>query len=346
VPKPPTNPHDALFRHVLSRAADAASELRTVVPDAVASRIEWDELTLQPGSFVSPELRSRFSDLLFRTRLSGHPAYIYLLLEHQSSSDDFMPLRMLDYLVNIWNQHRRQHPDDRLLPAIIPIVVHSNHTGRPWNAATEIADLIDIDPDTRRALGPHLPSLRFLLDDIAALDLPALHARDLTPAARVMFTLHKIALGNTHLGTDLLPLADDLRAIINNPATAGDLQAVVTYIFIVSDTLESDFQPLIDLLGPRAREAIMTTAERLRAEGEARGKAIGCAEGEARGKAIGRAEGEAIGRADILVQLLTLKFGALPTWVTETISAAGATQLRIWAKRVLTADHLDDIFTQ
>ncbi|WP_432420903.1 hypothetical protein [Nocardia cyriacigeorgica] len=29
---------------------------------------------MQSGSFVTPELRSRYSDMLFRTRINGHPA--------------------------------------------------------------------------------------------------------------------------------------------------------------------------------------------------------------------------------------------------------------------------------
>jgi hypothetical protein len=180
----PPNPHDAYFRQVLGRAADAAAQLREVLPDAVAARIDWAHLALVSGSFVSAQLRSRYSDLLFRTRIDGHDAYIYLLVEHQSGSDGLMAFRMLDYLVNIWNHYLREHPDAKTLPAVVPVVVHSNHTGRAWNAPTELADLIDLDPAARDTLDPYLPRLRFLLDDVAVLDLPALMTRNLTPAAR------------------------------------------------------------------------------------------------------------------------------------------------------------------
>ncbi|MFI2476271.1 Rpn family recombination-promoting nuclease/putative transposase [Nocardia xishanensis] len=320
----PSNPHDAYFRHVLGRPADAASELRAVLPEAVAARVDWDELELQSGSFVSKQLRSRYSDLLFRTRLNGHDAYIYLLIEHQSSSDAFMPLRMLDYLVNIWNHFLRQHPDARILPAVVPLVVHSNHTGRPWSAPTELTELIDLDSSAREALGPYLPSFRFLLDDIAALDLRALRDRDLTPATRVMLALHKIAPGNTRLGVDMLPLTEDLRAILAGPSGMEELRCVVTYILIVGDTQETDLEPLIERLGPRAKEAIMTTAERLRAEGEAMG--------------------EAKGRANALVELLTIKFGTIPPGITDAIHSADPAEVRTWTTRVLTAPTLDDIF--
>ncbi|WP_310399603.1 Rpn family recombination-promoting nuclease/putative transposase [Nocardia kruczakiae] len=332
MPANPSNPHDAYFRRVLSRPADAACELRAALPAAVTDRIDWDTLRLQSGSFVSADLRSRYSDLLYRIRLDGHTAYIYLLIEHQSRSDHFMALRILEYLVGIWNQHRSQHPEARTLPAVIPLVVHSNHTGRPWKAPTEVADLIDLDPSAREALQPHLPRLRFLLDDVAALDLPALLRRDLTPATRVMLALHKMAPNNIDLGTDIISLIDDLRALLFGPEGKSQFQAVIAYMMTVSDISEVDLLPLVDQLGPPAKEAIVTTAERLRAEGEARGEARG------------RAEGEARGRAEALIEQLTVKFGPLPTHIIDTVHAGTPEQVRTWSARILTATTLDEIF--
>jgi hypothetical protein len=71
----------------------------------------------------------------------------------------------------------------------------------------------------------------------------------------------------------------------------------------------------------------MTTAEVLRAEGEARG----------------RAEGEAHGRAAMLVELLTLKFGPLRPAASQAVHAASLDQLHTWAARALTADTLDQV---
>lgn len=96
----------------------------------------------------------------------------------------------------------------------------------------------------------------------------------------------------------------------------------------VSDTSEADLLPLVDQLGPPAKEAIVTTAERLRAEGEARG----------------RAEGEARGRAEALIEQLTVKFGPLPTHIIETVNAGTPEQVRTWAARILTATTRDEIF--
>ncbi len=100
-----SNPHDAYFRKVMARRDNAASEIRTALPAAIISRIDLTDLRLQPGSFVHPDLSNRYSDLLYRTRLDGHPAYVYILMEHQSSSDRFMAFRMLEYMIAVWRQH-------------------------------------------------------------------------------------------------------------------------------------------------------------------------------------------------------------------------------------------------
>ena len=72
----------------------------------------------------------------------------------------------------------------------------------------------------------------------------------------------------------------------------------------------------------------MTTAEMLRAEGEAHG--------EARGRAEERAEA--------LAEVLTVKFGPLPESVTKTVRAASIDQMRSWTARAVTAETLDEVF--
>jgi len=306
----------------MSRPADAAGELRHVLPETVAARLDWDALSLESGSFVSPQLQSRYSDLLFRTRLDTRDTYIYLLVEHQSRPDRFMPLRMTEYLVAIWNRYLRENPDTTTLPAILPIVIHSGPHNRHWNTPTELNDLIDLDPDTRTTLNDHLPHLRLILDDLTTVDLPTLRAPPLTPATRVMLALHNITAGNPNLRTDLIPLVPDIQALADAPGGTDDLRCVMTYILFVGETSEDDLGPVIDQLGPRAKEAIVTTAERIRAEGQAEGQ------------------------AGALMDLLSIKFGPLPLEVRDRIAAADGTNLQIWLRRVLTAATLDEVFDQ
>ena len=94
----PSRPHDKYFRSVFSNATDAASLLRACVPEPLARVLRWSTLTLLPGRFVSPDWRDSQADLLFSVEREPHtaPVLLYVLLEHQSSPDPWMPLRMLN----------------------------------------------------------------------------------------------------------------------------------------------------------------------------------------------------------------------------------------------------------
>ena len=108
------NPHDSLVQTVFSDLENAAGELRSVLPAAVVDKLNWTTLKLEPGTFVDPELRDRHTDLLYSVELKGSPkpgsgkhssarrVFLYVLLEHQSSADRWMLLRLLRYMLRIW----------------------------------------------------------------------------------------------------------------------------------------------------------------------------------------------------------------------------------------------------
>ncbi len=315
-------PHDALFRHFVGRPSNAAARVRPVVAAALAARIDWASLCLESISFVSRHLRGTYSDLLFSARFNGRDAFVYILLEHQSSNDHFMALRMLDYLISIWNRYLRDHPESKTLPLIIPIVVHASPEGRRWTAPTEIADLVDIDPDLRAAFDPHIPRLRFLLDDLTAVTIDEIYARPNTPQTLALQVLLKTANDNKHLDNDLERLIPALKSL-----NADDVTTILTYIVSVADTPDERLQPIVDRIGPEAKEAFVTTADRLRNKG----------------RDEGRVEGRIATLRETLTELLTIRFGDLPAKIANAVDSADQDQLRRWMTRFATATSLNDM---
>ena len=110
----------------------------------LTARLDLTRLAPVAASFVDEALRWRHSDLLFTAPLDGRDAYVYLLAEHQSSDDPLMAFRMLRYVTRIWDQHLREHPNARQLPAVIPLVVY--HGPAPWASPVQVLDLIDLSP--------------------------------------------------------------------------------------------------------------------------------------------------------------------------------------------------------
>src|SRR5690606_11867785 len=87
-------PHDALFKAVFRRPKHAAEELRHVLPADVVQEIDWSTLTLASSEHVDPALEQSRGDLLFTASIGGRPGHIFFLLEHQSTQDHRMPLRL------------------------------------------------------------------------------------------------------------------------------------------------------------------------------------------------------------------------------------------------------------
>ena len=90
-----SQPHDKYFYSVFSNEQDAASLLRTCVPRPLANTLKWSTLTRRSGRFVADDWRGREADLLFSVQREGTetPVLVYVLLEHQSTPDQWLRLR-------------------------------------------------------------------------------------------------------------------------------------------------------------------------------------------------------------------------------------------------------------
>ena len=157
-------PHDNLFRAVFGDSAEAAGLLRAHLPPAVANGLQWSTLAVQNSAFVAPDLRATESDLLYsvRRRTDVAPAWLYVLLEHQSTvrrRDRWMRLRLLQYCCRIWERDRRRFPAETELRPIVPMVFYLGR-GR-WRYATEFSELF---PREVRAW-PWLPRFEHVLID-------------------------------------------------------------------------------------------------------------------------------------------------------------------------------------
>jgi hypothetical protein len=157
--EPPSQPHDGFFKLVFSDPARSAAELRVILPERVSRHIDWDSLQAVHASFVDAALNQRHGDLMFSARLvEGNEAYLWLLFEHQSTIDRWMPLRMLEMAVEFLKGWRKEHPEALRLPAILPIVLYQGAT--PWTTPRTLAELYDLSEQALHDLGEFLRLIR------------------------------------------------------------------------------------------------------------------------------------------------------------------------------------------
>ena len=172
-------PHDKLFRTVFIDHAEAAALLRAHLPESIAGDLRWSTLTLQDRTFVDPDLRDTESDLLFsiRRKAGAPPAWLYVLLEHQSRPDRWIRFRLLKYCCRIWDRSRRQFPREWRLRPIVPLVFYQG-PGR-WRHPSEFAELF-ADPVRD---WPWVPRFAHLLIDQSQVGPQAVSAGRSSPVA-------------------------------------------------------------------------------------------------------------------------------------------------------------------
>ena len=318
---------DSLFRSVFGDPVHAASELQSVLPDRLLSRLDLTRLELMPDTYVDGDLRQRHLDALFSTRWAGRDALLYVLIEHQSTPDRLMAYRMLVYLVRIWEKYVRLNPMVRRLPVIVPVVIYQGQ--RRWNVSTEFADLLDLDPglelsDLEDAVAEGIvPRFRYLLDDISEVDVPVLRARPLTEEARVALVLLGLPAGVQDLMGALGGWVDSFAVIQARPGGRETMVSFWEYLGKVGQASDERMAEFMATMNPEVAETFVSTWDRI------------AAEGRIEGRAEGRAEGRTEGQADLFAGLLALKFGDLDEDVLAAVRSASADQIAAWSARLI-----------
>jgi hypothetical protein len=313
-------PHDRFFRHVFSDPEHAAGELRAALPTTIAVHLDWSSLRPLPATFVDRELSELRADVLFSALFSGREVLVYLMLEHQSSVDAFMPLRILAYQVRIWEAWRRENPHAKRLPPILPVVVHHSEGG--WTEPVAFEALLDAEGPLLEALRPHVPTFAFVLDDLSAARDDELRARAMSALGRVALWCLKRARGGGDLSGDLARWGKLLTEVVEAPNGVAALAAVLSYLLEVGQTPPEGLRSLTRALGPRAEEAYMTGAQILIEQGRREGEAKGRAEGEARAVlAVLEARGLAVSEAQRTLILGCDDTDQLERWVRKAVTA-------------------------
>jgi len=137
---PIKNPHDRLFRKSLGNKDVAKEFLSTYVPLHILAKFNVDTITICKTSYIDPKLQEKLSDIVYSAKLiDGSTGYLYFLLEHQSTADRLIPLRILQYQLAIMNQHMEQHPKDKL-PVVYPILYYCG-SDKPYPHSLDVLEL-------------------------------------------------------------------------------------------------------------------------------------------------------------------------------------------------------------
>jgi predicted transposase/invertase (TIGR01784 family) len=270
-----SQPHDAFARCMLSEPAHAAAFFQGHLPKDIVAAADWSTLALQPASFVRQNLQQSHTDLLYRVQVAGRDVLLHLLLEHQTSVDPLMPLRLISYVVEVLRHHAETH--GLPLPPVLPFVLHQGP--ERWTVSTQFRDLFALPEDLAGLLGGFLPDFQHALLDLTRFDP---EKEESQPQMQVILRLMKAArekrlieffewLAKGSVEVTLLLREDFFRRCL--------LYAVHIDINLDAESISRSLSA-----SPKLQHEAMSLAQKLRQEGRVEGIELGQMRGEWAGK--------------------------------------------------------------
>jgi hypothetical protein len=313
-------------------------DLLSLAEAPLLDRIAFDQLSVDPTTYVTADFRHVSSDLVLRAPLRrqrgarrGRMLSLTILIEHQSEPERLMLLRVLDYLVQIWKSQARSWGQEHgslasvHLQPILPVVFYTGL--HRWE---RLGGLLDLMPQAEpfRAVTPEFRPL--------FVNLPELAGERLAGAGYFGWLLRLVQqrkarargfselLGQAVSHLETMPADDRLRWL----EMLSYVQALVYH-----DRAGREHQDLDALIQASLRTdqhrqeaevARQTIADMLREEGQ-------------RHEAIRS-------RQQMLLMLLSERFGALPGEVEKAIEGTkDQSRLDGWLRQVVRAARLEDL---
>ena len=294
VPELIARPHNNFFVSQMRDPAHAAGMVRPLLDERLAAVVGWEDMALEPGSYIDEKLRGSESDLLFSVPVAGKSSLLYVLIEHQSTPDAHMPLRLLGYMAAIWRTYAATHPGKRL-PAILPVVLAQCE--QPWPHEATMRSLLDIPEGLGELIEPMQPLFAHKLLDLAKLLPEEIQGTEV--GAAVLRVMRAARTGNLD---GLLEAALDMVAAA---ARGGDarmrIMATITYILATA---------------PVPAKEVIERMQKLRMPEELIQDTMSAAELLFK---EGRQEGRQEEAQDAVIQALETRFDRVPDGLREEI---------------------------
>jgi predicted transposase YdaD len=306
-------PHDKLVKSTFSDPDNARAFLEGHLPRKLTRRIDWNSLTLDSGSFIDPEFAATSSDLLFTTKIDGQPAFLYILFEHQNQEDPLIGLRLLTYMVRIWNDYLRNNSSATKLPPILPIVLAQDN--KPWKSSTRFADLIDIPEGAGEDIKKHIPDFEFQLVELFRM-----------PFEKILGTPMGILTLRALKAEKLRALLDDLvwdeSLLIQLPSASFEM--LMRYILDRDLDKPAFRRRLKTLRNPKLSKNAMSLAEQFRQEGREETRSL-AEQFRQEGRKEGRQEGLIFSKQQDILEALEIRFERVPEGLREEIESIADT---------------------
>ena len=139
---------DSLFKGMMADIDFARSSISGALPEPTLKHIFLDTLTPTDASFIDDEFKQTHSDKVFEVKTTDGLGYITIICEHQSTADEYMVIRLIEYMCKAIRHHlQRGH---KHYPIVIPVLIY-NGVQSPYPYSTDFFDYFH-DPKLAKEL--------------------------------------------------------------------------------------------------------------------------------------------------------------------------------------------------
>ena len=123
------NPNDRFFKKLFGLVGVVQDYMTHLFPQHLGAKLDLNSLELDNTSYVTSELETYYSDIVWRCRLLNRREYINIcfIFEHKSFVPDYPHIQIGDYKQGAYN---KQLASGQSLSVVIPIIIY--HGKRKW----------------------------------------------------------------------------------------------------------------------------------------------------------------------------------------------------------------------
>lgn len=286
------NSHDVFVKKAMSDKNVAKEFFEANLPQDILSQVDLSTLKQEKENYFDNTLGNGIVDLIYSVNFGLDKGYLIALVEHQSTQDYKMPLRIMKYVLRICDDYLKKNKGGKI-PLIYPILFYSGQ--KKYTAPLSLYSLFANSERAKEFLTKPIQlveSSNFQKDDI----------RGRNYAGLMMYFMSKIR------ERDIFPFLHEVIESITKISEDGDIAYIESILYYILDKADSEkvdgiFSEFKKAVTIEHSEVIMTIAERLEQRGVLKGKEVGIQIGIEKG----REEGKLFEKKQIAVNMLLKK---------------------------------------
>ncbi|AWI04552.1 Rpn family recombination-promoting nuclease/putative transposase [Clostridium drakei] len=326
--------HDKSYKDLFSNKELLIDMLQNFVESSWIKEITKDNIELVNKSYILSDYEELESDIVYKATIDDREVIFYILLEFQSYVDYSMPIRLFLYMSEIWREVLKNTKQaevkskDFRLPAIVPLVLYNGEY--KWTVEKKFKNIMN----KSELFGNNIIDFEYILIDINKYEKEEL--MELKNLVSAVFLLDQkvdieefisrvkdIAIGFNNLTEEQKMMLRHWLRVTLSDELKGKLGEKIEDILIAK-------KEEVNRMTSNISKTIKETFQKTREEGMEKGIEEGIE--KARQK-----------DAEIVLKLLTKKFGSLDDVFKEKIEKLDSDKLSSIIENILDIESLQEV---